>query len=186
MKKLSNEDLMNYVDGTLDVARLAQIEEHLEASPEDAKLAADMKMALQALHEWDAAEPVQVSDDFWPALRDRLPEKPQRSWLRGTSAQVGEWLWPSHSPLRLSARIAVIAAFAAMAASFFLPQEARKEAVATPPLTSADKMFIQQSLDRHDAYVAVQPFTNPLSLPSGDGRNADGDDDDGEDDPYAP
>jgi anti-sigma factor RsiW len=186
MKKLNNEDLMDYVDGTLDAARLTLVEEHLKASPEEAQLVADMKLALSALHEWDAAEPVRVSDNFWPELRDRLPEKPQRSWWRGASSQMGEWLWPARSPMRISAGIAAIVLFAAMAASFFAPQKARRPIVADAPLTTADRMFIQQSLGRHKAYDMVQPLTGSMPLAIGDGRDGDGDGEESDDEPYTP
>jgi anti-sigma factor RsiW len=185
MKKVSNEDLMDYVDGTLDAARLVLVEEHLKASPEEAQLVAEMKLAMSALHEWNAAEPVRVAEDFWPKLRDRLPEKPQRSWWRGASAQMGEWLWPAHSPLRLSARAAVIAMVIAVAAWFFAPQPARRPVEATP-LTVDDKAFIQQSLGRHKAYEMVQPLTGSMPLTVGDGRDSDGDGEESDDEPYTP
>ena len=185
MKKLNNEDLMDYVDGTLDAARLTLVEEHLKASPEEAQLVADMKLALSALHEWDAAEPVRVSDNFWPELRDRLPEKPQRSWWRGASVQMGEWLWPARSPMRISAGIAVIVAFIAMAASLFAPRQAIREGI-TDPLTPADMAFIQQSLGRHKAYDIVQPLTGSMPLAIGDGRDGDGDGEESDDEPYTP
>jgi anti-sigma factor RsiW len=186
MKKLSNEDLMDYVDGTLDAARLALVEEYLKASPEEAQLVADMKLALSALHEWDAAEPVRVSDNFWPELRDRLPEKPQRSWWRGTSAQIGAWLWPAHSPLRVSARVAVVAMVMAVAAWFFAPPSAQRPIEAEAPLTTADMEFIQQSLGRHKAYDMMQPLNGSLPLAVGDGRDSDGDGEDSNDEPYTP
>jgi anti-sigma factor RsiW len=187
MKKLSNEDLMDYVDGTLDAARLTLVEEHLKASPEEAQLVADMKLALSALHEWDAAEPVRVSDNFWPELRDRLPEKPHRSWWRGAAAQMGEWLWPAHSPLRVSARVAFVAMVMAVAAWFFAPQQAQRPIVAEePPLTTADMAFIQQSLRSHKAYDMVQPLNGSLPLAIADGRDGDGDGEDTDDEPYTP
>lgn len=185
MKKLTNDELMDYMDGTLDAARLTLVEEHLKASPDDAQLVAEMKLAMSALHEWDAAEPVRVSENFWPKLRDRLPEKPRRGWWRGASAQMGEWLWPGYSPLRISARVAVLAMIMAVAAWFFAPPGVQRPIVAEE-LTAADKMFIQQSLDRHGAYVEVQPLTNSLPVAIGDGRDGDGDGEDSTDEPYMP
>jgi anti-sigma factor RsiW len=185
MKKLSNEDLMDYVDGTLDAARLTLVEQHLKASPEEAQLVADMKLAMSALHEWDAVEPVRVSEDFWPKLRDRLPEKPQRSWWRSASAQMGQWLWPAHSPLRLSARAAVVAMVIAIAAWFFAPQPAQRQVEAIT-LTADDRAFIQQSLGRHKAYDMVQPLNGSMPVAVGDGRDGDGDGEDSNDEPYTP
>src|SRR4028118_2171409 len=113
-----------------------------------------MKLALTELHAWDEAEPVRVSDNFWPELRDKLPEAPpQRSWVRSTASQLGSWLWPSSSPLRLSARVAAVVVFIALAASFFAPKNATTPLQA---LTPADQAFIQQSMARHDAYATAQ------------------------------
>ncbi len=179
MKKLSTDDMMAYVDGTLDPARLAQVEKYLESNAEDAALLADMKMALTELHAWDEAEPVRVSDNFWPELRDKLPEAPpKRNWLRGTASQLGSWLWPSNSPLRLSARVAAVAVFVALLASFFAPKNATQNSIARD-LTPADQAFIQQSMARHDAYVTSQSLGGGSTLlRSGDGRDSDGDGDD--------
>lgn len=185
MKKLKDDDMMQYLDGTLDAARLAEVEKYLQTDAEDARLLADMKLAMGALREWDEAEPVRVSDNFWPALRDKLPERPQRSWLRGASAQLGAWLWPAHSPLRLSARVAAIAVFVALAVSFLSPRQAVHNVQATD-LTAADKMFIQQSLARHDAYVTSQSLSSALPLRNSDGRDGDGDGEDDEGDDYTP
>ncbi|HEX8832609.1 MAG TPA: zf-HC2 domain-containing protein [Abditibacteriaceae bacterium] len=186
MKKLSNEDLMDYLDGTLDPARLAKVEAHLAANADDAVLVADMKMAMGALNEWNEAEPVKVSPDFWVKVREQLPEHPTRSPLRALGAQLGAWLWPAHSPLRLSTRVAALAVFVAMAAALMSPKGAVHQVQAD--LSDADKMFIQQSVDRHSAYVAVQPLNSTLNLPVGDGRDGDGDGEDGEgeDESYTP
>lgn len=182
--KITNDFLMDYVDGTLDDSTRAAVEAHLSGNLEDAELVASMKMALGALHEWDAAEPVAVREDFWPRLREKLPANPQRNPLRALAARAQAWLWPSHSPLRLSTRVAAIAVVIAMAAALFSPKQATRQ-VQADSLSSADKMFIQQSLKRHSAYVSSQPVA-PLTLPPGDGRNADGDGEDEENTDYTP
>lgn len=162
--KISNEDLMNYVDGTLAQSQLPRVEEHLRTHPADAELVSEMKLAMQALHDWDAAEPVQVSENFWPRLRDKLPASPRRSLWR----KVGELVWPSQSRLGISVRAAavVIAAILFMAASWFSP----KQAVHTVS-ANADDVFIQQSLRKHSAYVQSQPLGAPL--PPGDVKSVD-------------
>ncbi|MDQ3814504.1 MAG: zf-HC2 domain-containing protein [Armatimonadota bacterium] len=180
MKKLSNNDLMDYLDGTLDAARQAEVEEHLKAHAEDAELVAEMKMAMVALKEWDEAEPVRVSEDFWPRLRDKLPERPRRSWLRGTLAQVGEWLRPAPARWGLSITAAVIAMLIALSSFWFAPEKA------TPQLSAEEKMFIQQSLNRHKAYVKSQPMGGAVSLPAGDERSAEHGENDDDDKGYTP
>lgn len=180
MKKLSTDDMMRFVDGTLEPARQSEVDLYLQHNPEDAELLADMKMALGALHEWHEAEPVKVSEDFWPKLRDKLPERAGNGWLRNISHSLGEMLWPRRSPFQLSARAAAAAVLVALLISFFSPKGATNRVEAA--LSSADRQFIQQSLVQHRAYAAVQPMTGP-AISLGDGRNQDGDDSgDGDDD----
>lgn len=174
MMKVSTEDLMDYMDGTLDGARLAAVEEHLRTHAEDAEMIASMKMAQEALGSWDEEEPVEVSPDFWVKVREQLPEQPQRSWFRGSLKQVGAWLWPTHSPARLSLRVGVAAAVLALGAYFFAPEQTRQTAEALPPEATA---FIEQSLDRHSAYLSTQPLNG--SVTAGDARSAEHGDDDG-------
>ena len=184
MKNLNNDELMDYVDGTLDAARMAAVEAHLKSHAEDAQLAADMKAALGVLKEWDEAEPVRVADDFWPKLRDKLPERPRRSWLRGTLAQLSGTLRPT--PSRLGWGAAFAALFIALGSFWFAPQKATHQVMADK-LTPEEKTFIRQSLDRHGAYDSSQPLGASLPLAGGDERSAehgDNEDDDGED--YTP
>lgn len=184
--KITNDVLMGYVDGTLDAARLAQVEEHLRTDAEDAQMVSDMKMALGALHDWNESEPVHASENFWPALRDKLPAQPGRDGLGTMTSRVGEWLWPRRAPLRFSAGIAALAVFIALAASFLSPQQA-VNTLSAKDLTPADMTFIRQSVARHDAYVTSQSLgVGMSSLRSGDGRDSDGDDDDGADEGYTP
>jgi anti-sigma factor RsiW len=156
MKKLSTDDMMHFVDGTLEPARQSEVDLYLQQNPEEAELLADMKMALGALHEWNEAEPVQVSEDFWPKLRDKLPERAGSGWLRNISHSLGEVLWPRRSPWQLSARAAAVAVLVALGISFFSPKGATPNAQAA--LSSAERQFIEQSLVQHRAYAAVQPM----------------------------
>src|SRR5687768_5045557 len=98
MKRLNNNEIMDYIDGTLSPERRAAVEAHLLENEEDAQLVADLKMATAELREWDASEPVHVGEDFWPKLRDKLPERPNRSPLRALTMQLGELFRPSRSP----------------------------------------------------------------------------------------
>ena len=153
MKKISEDDMLAFVDGTLDADRAREVEEFLAHNEDEAPLAHDMKMALDALHDWDAAEPVAVSAAFWPELRDKLPAQPGRRGVRGLLAQWG-LVSPLGQPSRavtFSARAAVVAAGVALLALFFAPQKATQRLEAEP-FTAADKAFIQQSLKRHEAY----------------------------------
>jgi anti-sigma factor RsiW len=181
--KITNEVLMDYVDGTLDAVHLAAVQAHLDANPEEAALVADMKMAVGALQEWDEAEPVKVSEDFWPKLRDKLPAEPPRNPVRRVAGKLAAWLWPSPTPMRVSARVAALAVIIVMGVALFSPQQATHTAMAD--LTPADRTFIQQSMDRHSAYISSQPVAS-LPIQAGDGHNPDGDGDVDEDTTYVP
>jgi anti-sigma factor RsiW len=177
MKKISEDDMLAFVDGTLDADRAREVEEFLAHNEDEATLAHDMKIALDALHDWDAAEPVAVSAAFWPELREKLPAQPGRRGVRGVLAQWG-LISPLGQPSRtltFSARAAVVAAGVALLALFFAPQKA------TPSLSAEDKAFIQQSLKRHEAYELVQSAGGANLLRgerASDGRDSDGDGDD--------
>lgn len=176
MMKISNEELMDYMDGTLDGARLAAVEEHLRTHMEDAEMVRHFKVAQEALRSWDDDEPVQASPDFWIKVRRQLPEAPPRSWFRRTGAQVQAWLWPSHA-LGRSLRAGLVAAAVALSFYFFAPQQDTRTAMASNQVPREAQSFIQQSLDRHAAYVSSQPLNG--SLPIGDVRSAEhGDNDD--------
>ncbi len=158
MKRLNETDIIDYLDGTLSPARMAEVEAHLRTHEEDAQLVADLKMAQGELIAWDASEPVQVSANFWPQLRDKLPAGgPRRSWLSRLSSIV----WPSQSPLATPIRVMVVAAFLALVAALATPEQARQNAVATrdpKALTNADKAFIERSIQNHNNYSSSQPL----------------------------
>lgn len=188
MKRLTNEELMDYMDGTLSAARLAEIEQHLASSPEDAELVADLKMAQKALIEWDEAEPVRAGEDFWPKLRDKLPAQPGRNPLRALGSRLSGWLWPAHSRMGMSLRVAVVAAVLAIAAAMFAPQQTKHQVIAnngstvTSTLTPEDRSFIRKSLERHSAYESSQPWAGAVPpatrQATGDVNSADRVDDD--------
>jgi anti-sigma factor RsiW len=185
MKKLSDDMLMDYVDGRLDATQVAAVEEYLQFNAEDAQLVADMKIAMVALRELEEVEPVRVSADFWPRLREKLPEKPQRSWLRHAGAQLQSWLAPVQSPWRVSVPIAVVAVFLVMATFLFAPKQST-HVVNARDFSKAEETFIQQSLNRHAAYDSSQPLSGSLPLAIGDGRSAEHGDEDDDDSDHLP
>ena len=70
MTRLSNEQIMDFLDGTLSREESARIESHLLNSPEDRELVDELRFATQSLHDFNVAEygdePLRVSDNFWP------------------------------------------------------------------------------------------------------------------------
>lgn len=181
MKKLSQDEMLNFVDGTLDEQRAREVDEYSKTDSDDARLLLEMREAVGLLREWDEAEPVHASENFWPKLREKLPASPRRSWWsRFTS--VGA-IAPRRSVWQLSIKAAVAAAVIALAATFFAPKNAQQPVTAA--ISPAAQQFIDQSVARHRTYTAVQPPA--IGVAPADGRTQDGDDtgdDDG--DSYTP
>lgn len=185
--KITQDDMMNWVDGTLDVTRRQEVDEYLAQHREDAELLADMKDALNALHDWNAAEPVAVSDNFWPRLREQLPERAGGAGVRGGVSRLTQWLWPQRSAWRISGAVAAITLLVIVAASIFAPKNATPR-VEAKALSASEQQFIRQSVVQHRAYAAVEPL-RLVPLAPADGRNQDGDDggdDGGDTEDYAP
>ena len=164
MKRLDSNEIMDYLDGTLDPARQTQIEAHLAENAEDRELVSTMRVAMQSLHELDAIEPIQASDNFWMKVRDGLPaQPPRRSWM----AQLGAVLAPQTRRTSFALRVAVIAGILALASQWFAPQQSINVTHAELPPDA--KTFIQMSSERHSAYVSSQPLS---AAPVGDTSSA--------------
>ena len=188
MMKLSQDDMMRFVDGTLDESRAREVDEYIEYSKddEDARLLFEMREAVAVLREWDESEPVRASEKFWPSLRDQLPAAPpRRSWLKRTFAGVSVGNGARRPALQLSGIAAAIAVAVALGISFFAPKNAQQSLQANE-ISPTAQQFIHQSLARHNTYVAVQPPA--MSGVTADGRTQDGDDtgDDDGDGSYTP
>lgn len=155
--KLDPNEMMDYLDGTLEQTRLAQIEAHLATDSEDRELIAIMRVSMQALHELDEREPVRASDDFWIKVRNGLPAKAPR---RSMWTQVTGWLSPqqgvSSSRSGFSLRVAALAIVIALFGVWFAPKQSQQVAVALPPDAEA---FIKMATQRHKAYVSSQPLS---------------------------
>src|SRR5688500_3717446 len=139
MKKLKDIELIDLLDEKGETPVLHE---------SDAATLEDMKLAMMALQAWEEAEPVQVSENFWPKLREKLPERPARSPFRGALSTLAAWVWPSHSPLAASMRVAMLAGILALASFWFAPQNASTPVVAD--FTPEEKVFIERSLQKHD------------------------------------
>lgn len=155
MKRLSNEQIMDYLDGTLGASERAHIESHLASHAEDAATVRELQFAMSAAQSWHAEDEMRVSENFWPNLRDNLGPCPKRSWwsnlLKGAApapvAPKAKW--------GLGAAFAAVALAIAMGAMMLAPQSATTPAVATK-ITTADEAFIKQSAQKHEAYVTSQ------------------------------
>lgn len=176
-KKLSEVEIMDYLDGTLDATRREEVAAYLHDHEDEAMEVADMKLAMSALKDFDESDPIRVSDDFWPKLRDKLPEQPKRSWVRSVTVQASAWLMPNRSPLRLSIGAAMVAMFLAMAVFLSGPQQTVHHSEA---LTTEEAAFVKKAVERHSNFVESQPLSSSLPLPVGDSRSADSDDEDGD------
>lgn len=163
MKHLNEVELIDLLDGKKAVDTLTDTDqERLD----------DAKLALMALQAWEEAEPIQASENFWPKLRDQLPAQPPRSAWKRAATSLGAWLWPTHSPLAASMRVAILAAIIALASFWFAPQQAISPVAAD--FTAEESAFIERSLQRHDSYVSVDSSDGSLGIPIGDAGSFDG------------
>lgn len=162
MNRLTNEELMEYLDGALSDKEMARVEAHLQINAEDAALVEEIQFAQTELRAWHETEPMQVGENFWPNLRDKLGPTPQRSaWSRFKTGLSGVF---GVSPVtRLSVGAAVAAIVLALGAFFFAPQSAVQPLQADDKITQSDMDFIQRSMARHDAYNAVAPVAGDVA-----------------------
>ncbi len=159
MNRLSNDQIMDYLDGTLSPTEASNVENHLKTHAEDAQMVAELRFAMGAAKEWHQSDPLQVSENFWPKLRDNLGPAPKRSAWSQLKNQVASVFGPSRAAkMSFGAALAVIAI--AAGALLFSPQNATNQAIA---LSDADKTFIQQSVKKHEAYVQSQPAPGDAS-----------------------
>ena len=154
MKRLSNEQIMDYLDGTLGADERARVDAHLQTNAEDAETVRELQFALNATQAWHAQDELRVSENFWPQLRDNLGPAPKRSWwsnlVSGTRGGLA-----AKPATRWSMGAALAAIVLALGAMLFAPQNASTPAIATD-ISAADKAFIQQSVQKHEAYVTSQ------------------------------
>ena len=162
MKRLSNEQIMDYLDGTSSAAERAQVESHLKNNAEDAATVRELQFAMGAAKEWHGADELRVSENFWPNLRDNLGPAPKRSWWSNLVKSARPAPVAPRAKWGMGAAFAAIALALAMGAMLFAPQNATNPAVATE-ITSADKAFIQQSVQKHEAYVTSQAVPGDTS-----------------------
>lgn len=159
MKRLTNEQIMDYLDGALSPEERAVVEAHLIAHPEDAECVRELQFALGAMKEWHHSDELRVSENFWPTLREQLGPAPQRSWWSRVSKslnQRAESLVVSPRASRWSLGAAVAAAVVALGLLFFAPQNASTPVVAD--LTPADEAFITEMVQQHETFVQSQPM----------------------------
>lgn len=146
------------------------MEEALERSQNKASEVDDARLAMQALHALASEEPICVSEDFWPRLREKLPAQPPRNAVSQVTSLMSGWLWPSSSKWAVSARVAVVVAVLAMASLWFGPQ---RTVTPSSAITASEEAFISRSMQRHADYVNTPPTINSLPLPVGDAGSSD-------------
>lgn len=158
--QMTNDEIMDYLDGTLDAPAKARFDAHLAQNAADAEMVAELRFAMGAVQEWHQSEPMQVSENFWPKLRDNLGPAPKRSMWSQLKNQVAGAFGPSRATkLSFGAALAVMAL--AASALLFSPKDATQQALAD--LTPADRAFIQQSVQKHEAFVQIQPAPGDAS-----------------------
>ena len=162
MTRLSNEQIMDFLDGTLSPEEMARIESHLDSNTEDRELVEELRFATQSLHEFNVAEygaePMRVSDNFWPELRGKLGPAPKRGFFRSLVKSLNG-AGAAKPAMRYSFGAAFAALVIAMGMLMFAPKNQQQQAVA---LTPADQTFIQQSLKQHESYVQTAPIAGDV------------------------
>lgn len=165
MTRLSNEQIMDYLDGTLSPQEIARIESHLQASAEDRELVDELRFATQSLHEFNVAqygaEPMRVSENFWPELRGKLGPAPKRGFFSQLSRSLSG-AGTKKPAVRYSFGAALAALVLAFGVFMFAPKNAQNPVVAGE-ITQSDKNFIQQSLKQHETYVQTAPVAGDKS-----------------------
>lgn len=170
--KLKRSKILDYLDDQLDHEESNRIEATLGQRQEEADAAEDARLAMYALHLLAAEEPPRVSEDFWPRLREQLPQQPSRNPLSHFTSTASHWLWPSASKWAVSLRVALLVAFLAMASLWFGPQ---RTVTPSSAVSTSEAAFITRSMQRHEDYVNTPPSVNSLPLPVGDAGSADQD-----------
>ena len=168
--KLNENNILDYLDDSLCEKDCADMEAALERSRNKASDVDNARLAMRALHALASEEHVAVSEDFWPRLREKLPQQAPRTALSQVTSVLSGWLWPSSSKWAVSARVAVAVAILAMASLWFGPQRTMTPSSA---ISASEKAFISRSMQRHEDYVNTPPTVNSLPLPVGDAGSAD-------------
>jgi len=170
MMKLNETNILDYLDDRLCKKDCADMEEALERSQNKASDVDDARLAMQALHALASEEPVTVSEDFWPRLREKLPEQTPRNAFSQVASVFSGMLWPSSSKWAISARVAIVVAVLGMVSLWFGPQ---RTVTPSSAITTSEKAFISRSMQRHADYVNTPPTVNSLPLPVGDAGSPD-------------
>lgn len=170
MMKLNESNILDYLDDRLGKKDCATMEEALVRSQGKASDVDDARLGMQALHALTSEEPAAVSADFWPRLREKLPEQPPRNAFSQATTMLSGWLWPSTSKWAISARVAAVVAVLAMASLWFGPQ---RTVTPSSAISASEKAFISRSMQRHTDYVNTPPSVNSLPLPVGDAASTD-------------
>lgn len=171
MMKLNETNILDYLDDRLNKKDCADMEEALEHSKSKSSDVDDARLGMQALHALASEEPVAVSEDFWPRLREKLPAQPPRNAMAQVTSTLTGLLWPSPSKWAISARVAVVVVVLAMVSLWFGPQ--RTVTPSSAHLSASEQAFVTRSMQRHADYVNSPPTVNSLPLPVGDAGSAD-------------
>ena len=161
MTRLTNEQIMDFIDDACTPEERTRIESHLKQNQEDADLVHELRFAMSAAKDWHDSEPVQVSENFWPKLRDNLGPAPQRGILSSFQKSLRQ-VFGTSPATRLSFGVAMAAIVIAMGAFLFAPQNAQTPAMAGQPIAQ-DMAFVDQSVKQHQAFVVSSPVAGDVS-----------------------
>ena len=177
MTRLSNEQIMDFLDATLSPEEMARIESHLDSNTEDRELVEELRFATQSLHDFNVAEygaePMRVGENFWPELREKLGPAPKRGFFRQLVKSFNG-AGAAKPAVRFSFGAAFAALVIALGALMFAPKNATAP-VQADVMTQADLNFVQQSLKQHESYVKAPPVVGDVA--ASEQSSEEGDDD---------
>ena len=137
-RKEGTEILLDYMSGTLDPARSAELDRHVEVCAECRKLVEAQRTVFSALEQFTAPE---VSADFDKKLYARIAADKSSFWQRLLPATPIAW-WKPAVPVALAAL--------ALSTILVLKTEHPGPAQNQPGIGQADVEHVEQALDDMD------------------------------------
>ena len=150
--------LSDYADNSLSARERWEVEKHLAACADCAKLAHRTTQTIQILR---SAETLDTSDNFMAQLHAKLDSLGPVPARRTAGTVVREWLDEVRARLNFRAlpTLSVGMASFILAALLFSPRHGAIPVVSTV----ATEMVSQEALDRHVAVTASNPFDDPVA-----------------------
>jgi tetratricopeptide (TPR) repeat protein len=138
--------ISEYVDGTLDARRSAELERHIETCPVCREVLADFRSMKDAASDLDAPEP---GEAVWLRIKGRIASRVPAVEPAGPVRVPGRWAFGLSVPaLRLAGAAAVVLVL--VASGVYIGVRVGTSGAATPPRNS--EKYTLAKLDEAEAY----------------------------------